>query len=132
MGSQRIRHDLATEQQQGATKSPWGPSHWASGGSELDRIKGRQEGQVRAAMEIQVRDEGGLGLGGGTSRTPRGEGGAPGSMEYEPWLQAAPWAAEAGGGGTTSLLCPPAAQAEPSRAVSENLGLALNCATSCW
>lgn len=78
-------------------------------------------------MEIQVRDEGGLGLGGGTSRIPWGKGGVPGSVEYEPWLQAAPRAAEAGGG-ATPLLCLPAAQAETSRAVSVNLGLALNCA----
>ena len=78
-----------------------------------------------------MRKEGGLGLGGGTSRIPRGKGGAPGSVEHELWLQAAPWAAEAGGG-ATPLLCLPAAQAEPGRAVSVNLGLALNCAASCW
>ena len=116
MGLQRIRHNLATEQQQqGATKSPWGLFHWASWGEWIRQ--GQRE--VRRPSKSCYGDSGergrGPGPGRGSKQDPKGQSGAPGSVEYELWLQAAPWAAEAGGG-ATPLLCLPAAQAEPSRA----------------
>lgn len=66
----------------------------------------------------------GAGPGAGRQAGSQGEKAGPlCPWSMNPWFQAAPWAEEEGGGGSQAML---------SRAVSINLGVALDCGTNYW